>query len=196
MGDDSTLRTGLKEWSTVCRSLERGRQIFLLRKGGICESAGEFEVEHRRFLLFPTYVHQEREMLKPEMHGDFEPRAAEPEQLELRSWCEVTDIIEVEARAQVDALDDGHVWTRPLIDMRFNYRPENPLYLLVVRTWVLREPVTIENTVAYAGCKSWVPFGRSVEVAESRPALRDDEFGHRRARVVEALAGHTKASGR
>ena len=126
MADGSTLATGLKEWSTVCRSLERGRQIFLLRKGGIYESAGEFEVEHRRFLLFPTYVHQKREMLKPVVHADFEPRDAEPERVELRSWCDVTDVLEVQSRGQLDALDDEHVWAPALIDMRFNYRPENP----------------------------------------------------------------------
>src|SRR5688500_12463087 len=143
MGEASTLATGLKEWSTVCRSLERGPQIFLLRKGGIYESAGEFEVEHRRFLLFPTYVHQKREMLKAEAHADFEPRATEPERIELRCWCEVTDISEVQSRTQMDALDGEHVWAPPLIDMRFNYRLENPLYLLVVRTFVLNRPVTV-----------------------------------------------------
>jgi hypothetical protein len=196
MGDGSTLRTGLKEWSTVCRSLERGRQIFLLRKGGIYESAGEFEVEHRRFVLFRTYVHQKREMLKPEVHGDFEPRAAEPERVELRCWCEVSDIVEVRSRERVDALGAEHVWTPPLIVMRFNYRPENPLYLLVVRTFLLHEPVTIENTIAYAGCKSWVPLERAVDVSDSRAALPHDDFARRRGRVLETLACASKAGAR
>ena len=194
MADGSTLATGLKEWSTVCRSLERGRQIFLLRKGGIYESAGEFEVEHRRFFLFPTYVHQKREMLKPEVHADFEPRAAEPERVELRSWCDVTDVLEVQSRGQLDALDAVHVWAPPLIDMRLNYRPENPLYLLVVRTFVLREAVTVENTIAYAGCKSWVALGRAVGVADSRAALPDEGFERRRARIMEEFTHGAKAS--
>ena len=194
MADGSTLATGLKEWSTVCRSLERGRQIFLLRKGGIYESAGEFTVEHRRFLLFPTYVHQKREMLKPEVHADFVPRAAEPERVELRSWCDVTDILQVESRAELDALDDEHVWAPPLIDMRFNYRAENALYLLVVRTFVLREPVTVQNTIAYAGCKSWVPLGRAVDVADSRAALPGEGFERRRARVMQGFTHGAEAS--
>ena len=36
---------------------------------------------------------------------------------------------------QMDALDGEHIWTAPLIDMRFNYRPQNPLYLLLVRAF-------------------------------------------------------------
>ncbi len=196
MGDASTLRTGLKEWSTVCRTLESGRQIFLLRKGGIYESSGEFEVEHRRFLLFPTYVHQKREMLKGEVHADFEPRAGEPERVELRAWCEVADVVELKSRRQMDALDAEHVWAPPLIDMRFNYRPENPLYVLVVRVHVLRELVTIDNAIAYAGCKSWVPLERDVDVSESRPALTSRDFEARRERTIEALRATAGAGAR
>ena len=44
------LRVALKEWASVCSALETGRQIILLRKGGIHESGGEFEVENRQFV--------------------------------------------------------------------------------------------------------------------------------------------------
>src|SRR4051812_17437412 len=74
----TSLQTGLKEWATVCHALEAGRQVVLLRKGGIYESAGEFEVENREFLLFPTFLHQNLRMLKPEAHAGFEPHPAEP----------------------------------------------------------------------------------------------------------------------
>src|SRR5688500_13708731 len=188
MGDGSTLRTGLKEWPTVCRSLERGRQIFLLRKGGIYESAGEIAVEQRRFVLFPTYVHQKHEMLKAEVHSDFEPRAAEPERVELRCWCEVSDIVEVRSRERVDALGAEHVWTPPLIDMRFNYRPKNPLYLLLVRAYRLQRPTSLANTPAYAGCKSWVPLDQPIEVGDVLPALDDAKYAARRTSILERVA--------
>src|SRR4029434_4686398 len=74
----NTLSIALKEWAAVCRALETGRQMILLRKGGIYESAGEFEVENRQFLLFPTFLHQNLAMLKPEAHVGFQPHAAEP----------------------------------------------------------------------------------------------------------------------
>src|SRR5215213_3020847 len=142
----SSLSIALKEWAVVCRALEIGRQMLLLRKGGIYEAAGEFELENRRFVLFPTYLHQNLKMLKPEAHGGFEPRSAEPERIALSSAAEVTDIIPLKSRAQMDALDAEHVWAPPLIDMRFNYKPENPLYLLLVRAYRLPQTTTVENT--------------------------------------------------
>src|SRR5437773_4719352 len=116
----TSLSTALKEWNTVCRAIEQGRQILLLRKGGIYEAGGEFEVEHREFLLFPTYLHQNKAMLKPSEHESFEARSAEPAEVAISAACVVSDIIQLTSRAQIDAIDDEHVWTPPLIDMRFN----------------------------------------------------------------------------
>jgi len=48
------LRHALKEWAVTCRALAEGRQAILLRKGGIGEAGGAFQVEHTRFWLLPT----------------------------------------------------------------------------------------------------------------------------------------------
>jgi hypothetical protein len=183
------LNVALKEWATVCRALDTGRQVLLLRKGGIYESAGEFEVEHRAFLLFPTYVHQNLRMLKPEAHEGYQPHAEEPKQVRMSAAAVVTDIIQVESRAQMDALDAEHVWTPPLIDMRFNYRPENPLYLLLVRAYRLREPATVQNTPAYAGCKSWVPLDQPIHTEWAVPVLDDVAYDLRRRAILDRIAG-------
>src|SRR5688572_13485639 len=180
----ASLRIALKEWATVVHALETGRQILLLRKGGIYEAAGEFEVEHRQFLFFPTYLHQNLKMLKPEAHDGFEPRAEEPAQVRITAAGAVTDIVRVESRAHMDALDAEHVWAPPLIDMRFNYRPENPLYLLLVRAYRLPEPIVLENTPAYAGCKSWVPLERAVRTEWATPGLDDAAYGVRRGAIL------------
>jgi hypothetical protein len=84
----------------------------------------------------------------------------------------------------MDALDDEHIWTSSLIDMRFNYRPENPLYLLLVRAYTLKQSVTIDNTPAYAGCKSWVPLEQAVETTNATPVLNDVEYAHRRDGIL------------
>ena len=183
----STLQIALKEWATVCHALETGRQTVLLRKGGIYEAAGEFELENREFLLFPTYLHQNLKMLKPEAHGGFEPNSAEPARVKVSAAGVVTDIIQLESRAQVEAIDDEHVWTAPLIDMRFNYRPENPLYLLLVRAYRLRDPVTLDNTPAYAGCKSWVPLDQPVATGGALPVMDDLKYASRRAKILERI---------
>ncbi|HEY7116684.1 MAG TPA: DUF1802 family protein [Tepidisphaeraceae bacterium] len=184
-----SIAVALKEWATVCRALESGRQIVLLRKGGIYESAGEFEVENRQFLLFPTYLHQNLAMLKPEAHEGFQVHNAEPERVTLALAGEVTDILELNCRDQMDELDDQHVWAPPLIDMRFKYRPENPLYLLLVRAYRLAEPVTVENTPAYAGCKSWVPLEQAIATAGAQPVLDDTTYQTLRQLIRARLQG-------
>jgi hypothetical protein len=126
-------------------------------------------------------------MLKPEARKGLQQREAEPPQVRLGAAGVVTDIVRVGSRAEVDAVDDEHVWAPPLIDMRFSYRPDNPLYVLLVRAYRLPEPVTVENTPQYAGCKSWVPLGRSIAVGGARPVLGDGEYESRRRRILDVV---------
>ena len=182
----TSLQTALKEWAVVCDALASGRQIILLRKGGIYESAGEFEVQNREFLLFPTYLHQNAAMLKPDAREALEKRTAEPTEIVLSAAAVVRDIVQLKSRDQMDRLDDEHVWTRPLIDMRFDYRPENPLYLLLLRAYRLHEPLTIANTPAYAGCKSWVPLDSPVEIGGALPVLDDARYDIKRMKILES----------
>lgn len=184
----TSLSVALKEWASVCAALEKGRQIVLLRKGGIYEAAGEFELEHREFLLFPTFLHQNVKMLKPDLHAGFSARTSEPEQVRLSAAGVVTDIVELKGRAQIDAIDDEHIWTPPLIDMRFNYKPQNPLYLLMVRAYQLHEPVTVANTPAYAGCKSWVPLEQPIATGHAQPVVDDLKYELKRKGILERIA--------
>ncbi len=164
------------------------RQTILLRKGGIYEAAGEFEVEHREFLLFPTYLHQNRQMLKEDARQGVEKRDAEPGQIAISAGGVVSDIVQLESREQMERIEDEHIWTEPLIEMRFGYRPENPLYLLVVRAYRLAEAVTIANTPAYAGCKSWVPLEQAIEVGGATAVLDEARFEVRRQRILKCLS--------
>jgi hypothetical protein len=184
---NNNLTIALKEWDTVCGALGAGRQVLLLRKGGIYESAGGFEIENRQFLLFPTFLHQNPEMLKDDALKWYEKRLAEPEQITMQFAGEISDIIRIANRAQMDALDEEHVWTKPLIDMRFNYKPQNPLYLLLVRTYELPAPVTVTNTPAYAGCKSWVPLDEAIDIGEAKAVLDDAAYAARRRKIVRAI---------
>ena len=182
------LKIALKEWATVCAALEFGRQIILLRKGGIYEAAGEFELENREFLLFPTYVHQNAAMVKPAFREGLSQVSAEPAEVRLSSIGVVSDVIQLSSRQQVDAIDAEHVWAPPLIDMRFNYKPQNPLYLIIVRAFRLASAVTVPNTPAYAGCKSWVPLEEPIAAAGAVAALDDAAFETRRRTILQRLS--------
>src|SRR5436309_2945178 len=60
------LRIAFKEWAVFCRALAEGRQALILRKGGIAEAGGQFNPEHNRFWLYPTYAHEKPEGIKPD----------------------------------------------------------------------------------------------------------------------------------
>jgi hypothetical protein len=168
-------------------ALESGRQIMLLRKGGILEqsSKNRFSITHNEFLFFPTYLHQSRGELKPEI--EFEAVSGEPESVRITSAGVVTDILKVNSREQIDRLDDQHIWTQSLIDMRFNYKPQNPLYLVLVRAYRLHEPVVLANTPAFAGCKSWVPLPQPIEVGNATAVLDDVKFEHHKKLIMEQI---------
>src|SRR3954465_5772349 len=104
-----TLSVALKEWQIVCDALASGRQILLLRKGGILEAIGGFELEHREFLLFPTFVHQNCEMIKSGARESVERKQTEPTELTLRAAGQVSDILRLQSRQQMDALDVQHI---------------------------------------------------------------------------------------
>ena len=181
------LDIALKEWHAVTRALASGRQCVLLRKGGIHETEGVFQTEHTRFALFPTWLHQNVEWIKPADRADAVARTTEPDELPIEAWAEVTDVVRVPSRAAIDALSDEHIYLPPLIDMRFDYKPHNPLYLLIARAWRLARPLTIANTPAYAGCRSWVPLENVIDTTGSTPALADVDYARRRVTVIRTL---------
>ncbi len=167
----NSLTIALKEWNLLISDLLAGRQAILLRKGGILESNNEFELEQNRFLLYPTFIHQNPDMIKPHRRAEITPITTEPTTLQIRGYAEVARILQVPSRPAMDALSDLHLWAPPLIDMRFNYRAEKPLYLVIVRAFSLPTPITIPNTLAYAGCKSWVPLDHPIDITNAHPAL-------------------------
>jgi hypothetical protein len=182
-----SLQIALKEWDVVCQAMGDGQQIILLRKGGIAEAAGGFELEHPQFLFFPTFVHQNAGMLKPQWQDKVQRLAEEPTKVKLALAGEITDIVKLQSREQMQRTDGSHIWSDALIDMRFNYRPWNPLYLLLVRVYRLASVGEVENTAAYAGCKSWVPLERAIDCAGATPVLDDLAYASLRAKLLEQI---------
>src|SRR4051812_26372991 len=104
MGLRSQLHVALKEWGSVCSALEEGRHMVLLRKGGILEAIGGFELVHPQFFLFPTYLHQNAQMLKEAERKRLVMLKEEPAEIVLSSAASVSDIIRLRDRAQMDRL--------------------------------------------------------------------------------------------
>ena len=74
MTDPAAPPTGFKEWAFICEALGQGVQTIILRKGGISEGRGGFQIEHDRFFLYPTFDHQRNDLVRashrPELRAE------------------------------------------------------------------------------------------------------------------------------
>jgi hypothetical protein len=185
------VNVALKEWASFTEALARGLQIAILRKGGIVEAGRRgFELRRREFLLFPTHEHQHAAMLRPEAGALVEP--AHDESISITTLAKVTDI----CRAPEDRsllLHDEFLWNQAFLDQRYGYRPDLPLWVIVLRAYRLATPVRIPNRPSYAGCKSWVNLTEEIDVAGASPALDDESFSRRRAGLLERLGADRAA---
>ncbi len=184
-------RSALKEWAVVARALGTGRQTLLLRKGGIHERRGEFEVEHNEFFIFPTYLHQNRQDLLPECHEDLariEVSRPGAGLVSIDYYALVRDVFHVTDLALLRPLERQHILSWSAVEQRFFYRGRPGLHVLVVRMHQLPRPLTIPNTARYDGCVSWIELDQPLPTAGGRPVLSEIEFRHRLKAVRRTLA--------
>jgi hypothetical protein len=173
----------LKEWAVVCDLLLAGRQSILLRKGGIGE--GSFWIEAAEFLLFPSAYHQNRDRLRREHHTAFEAAAAgapPADVVRLHGLARVVDAVEVRRRDGIGLLEDLHPYTEEHVRSRFDFRPGDPLVVLVVEAAPLVRVAELPMLEEYRGCVSWV------DVPVERP-----EVGPYAAAELRAAAGRVRA---
>lgn len=171
-----TSRMALKEWAVVVQAIGSGRQLLLLRKGGIRDPRGEFELEHREFLLYPTWEHQAPEHVRPECRTPMPPAPAPLDPVEFRVYAGVALTWELRDPAVVDSLQRYHVWTPEFVAQRMRYRPQAPTLLVVVRAYRLKRPARRDARPEDAGCKSWVPLAEPVDVEGAEPVLDNRRF--------------------
>ena len=171
-----TLQHALKEWAVAVKTLEHGETGLVVRKGGIREKA--FAIPKTRFLFFKSYEHQNPDQLKPFYHDLLRsiPERRDDGPVIFTSFAEVRGAYEVTETEELEALGPYHIWTPEYAESRMKWRPKKPLTVLVLRTYLLPEPVEFEYRAEYGGCKSWIELERAVPTAGSRPALDDAAF--------------------
>ena len=172
--------TALKEWDAQCQALRLGQLSLVVRKGGIMETHDGFEVEHRRFLLYPTFLHQN----PPELRGEFQSLLRPdplPGTLTLPALAEVVSVWKVEDLALALRLEPHQALTAQAIERRFAYRGRPWLHALLLRVLPLTPPVELPETPEMLGCLSWVPL-EGLALPEPGPAARPES-------EVQALRG-------
>lgn len=184
-------RWALKEWAVVAKAMGSGRQTLLLRKGGIHEHRGEFEVEHREFFIFPTYLHQRQDDLTPQFHEDLLRRQTSRPPAGLVSidyYAMVVEVFHVGELAALRQLEGEHILSWSAVEQRFFYRSRPGLHVLVVGVDKLPRTLTIANAPRYDGCVSWVELDQPLSTAGGRPVLSEAEFHDRLQAIHRVLA--------
>ncbi len=186
----------LKEWAVVVHALGTGKQILLLRKGGLHERHGRFSPEPVEFFLFPTYVHQMEQGVVNTAAADLRAVLASrpPEdQLVIDYYATVEHLAWLDSRAHLATLADLHCWTPDTVAHRFAYGKTAGLYLFVLRVHRLSHPHVLPLLKRYAGCRSWVELTEPLNTVGAMPVLGDEVFAERinkvRSRLSTALVG-------
>ncbi|MBD2356100.1 DUF1802 family protein [Tolypothrix sp. FACHB-123] len=168
----------IKEWAIAIEALENGNTIMLLRKGGIKEQNGRFQVTHEQVLLYPTFEHQQAFLLKPEYADGVCPVTSgwHPETVRIGSWAEITDILPVSDESIVNSLLPFHIWNEHFISDRLKWKARQPLYILLLRTYKLAQVSEIPYLAQYGGCKSWIDLAQAIDVQNAEPVLSDSRY--------------------
>lgn len=173
----SVVGVALKEWASIVAAVGDGSQCVLLRKGGIHDPGGTFRVEHDRFWLYPTWLHQQEaglEVPRPEAGA-----------VTLEVMCEVVRVWHVADLEQVERLAGLHRWSAEAVATRFHYRRPG-LFVVLVRAH-RASPHRVAETPAYMGCKSWVELEQPLEVREAAAVVDDEAFAAVAERVTQGL---------
>lgn len=174
------MRVAFKEWAVIVDALGTGRQIVILRKGGISEGQGGFQVEHPEFLLFPTLFHQQRESVLPEAQARFDRlELPSAEILRLEYFCRVVAWRKLDSLEAAQRLEGQHVWKPEVIAERFEWGRSKGIFALAVRTYRLPERMHLTMQPSYGGCKSWIELDYDIEASTAEPVLNDDAFAEK-----------------
>lgn len=180
-----------KEWAVVVQAMERGETCLLIRKGGIYEEGGDFHVNDPEFFLYPNHTHQNPHQLQPRAHpwlvaSDSEIPPADI--VRISSYAVAHEVFTIPDEAALSRLRDEHLWTEDYVRERLYYKPDNPLFGIVLRVYRLPETLEIPYHPSYGGCTSWITLQAPLSTAGALPALDDDAFAERVARI-RALRG-------
>ena len=181
----------LKEWAVAVKALREGRQVLLVRKGGISEETRHFRIESERFLFFPTYEHQRADLLQPEFQDDLTAVLAQPRDpatVRFDTFAELTDLIEVTEPAQVEALAPFYCFSTAYAEERLRWKPRHPLLVMAIRAYRLEQPIDVATRPDFGGCKSWVTLDEDVTPDNLVAALDDAAYAEQIAAVRAALA--------
>ncbi|MFM6194153.1 MAG: DUF1802 family protein [Planktothrix sp.] len=182
----------LKEWKIAIQALEQGQTILLLRKGGIREQGGKFNVAQDKILLYPTFEHQQPTLLKPEYANQVQLVSSgwHPETVKISSFAEITDILSwnnSQDQSLINALMPFHIWNEVFVRDRLQFKPQQPLYILLLRTYKLPKVYEIPYDSSYGGCRSWIELQENIPLDNMIPVLTQENYDQQVSTIYNIL---------
>jgi hypothetical protein len=184
----------LKEWGATVEALRLGRQVLLLRKGGIHDAGGVFELEHTRFWMVPNAFHQDKPLLKPQHLDLLEAPVSNRAQLSVQVLACAVASWSVGEEAFVALSQARHIWNEDYLSLRFEYKPQHPLGVVAVRAYEIPAPHTLAGRPEYFGCRSWIELAEPLETVGARPVLEDEVFNTYLGELREVLGAEREAA--
>ena len=185
-----TERTALKEWSVLVDAMARGEIIAMVRKGGIREQRAGFTVRHDRFLLYPTYFHEQAPEVAPrfvDMLDGSHARRPAAGTIRLEYAAEVVGVWAVSELEPLLAIADMHGLAWSAVSSRFRYKDRPGVQVVAVRVMTLPAPVVRPEARRYQGCVSWVELDEGVDLTGAAPVLDDASLLMRMSVLKNAL---------
>ncbi len=184
-------RTALKEWAVLVAAMERGDIVAMIRKGGIREHRSGFEVRHDRFLLYPTYFHENdgdlAERFRPTLASSHEHRPP-PGIVRIGHVAEVIAVWNVTDLPVLAQVAHEHGLAPRAVESRFHYRAKPQVRVIAIRTLILTTPAELPEAGRYAGCVSWLELDEDVAVQGARPVIAEEEL-QRRVSALRRILG-------
>ena len=167
-----------KEWHAIVEALHNGEQTLILRKGGIAEGRGGFQLKAERFWLLPTSFHLERSKLKPSAEKWLATNSLpdSPSTFAITTFAEVVSSKFLADWDVVEKLDRFHFWSETTVRERFDWSKPPGLHAFIVRAYQLHQPFSVDNSPALAGCKSWVELPNDSTAHSHMPAVAEGVF--------------------
>ncbi len=168
----------LKEWDVVCEALGSGRQVIVIRKGGLAEGQGGLQFRHGEFALLPTFFHQQAERVVPDVEfaAPQADGAGERDSVEIRHaatlvWHEV-----ITDRSVLPKLQAYHILAPEEVAARFEQDSVPGVQIALLRVYRLDPPQRVPWQKSFGGCRSWAEMEADFDSCTRVSVLSDERF--------------------
>lgn len=168
----------LKEWDVVCEALGSGRQVIVIRKGGIAEGRDGLQFRESEFALLPTFFHQQAERVVADaaFAARHEGGSGEREWVEIRHAAVLVWHRLVTDRQVLERLQAYHILTPEEVRARFEQKPEPGVQVALLRVYRLDPPQRVPWQASFGGCRSWADMEADLDVSSRVSVLSDERF--------------------